>query len=803
MKGRARVERSGQPEAGLDSDEIMLKTIVAGINMFTTHGGRKETEKVQNLAGHLEKWLTHHNSSLVLDSTMTNGSLHNIEESARPKTSISQNTMILIHQAIGISMAHWARYTYDASKRTELRAKAVASFRSAIELDENDAETLYALALVLAELRDIETAVATVKQALSTNALLASIKIDKQAFWSSKGIERLVARRQARNSHLLSLLLSARQDFDTAETLCKAALDEPEISEHIDGHSSGDTTQTLGRPDKQHLIEAKMTQMTISEVTEGPENAVNAGGELLALYARLYKSTEANSHEPVTKPTSPPRTSNGTIRSLRSSVFGRSKDPRAGMHTTTGAGSVRSYRESDDISRAPTMSMTNNEELKHDHLMPPGLNEQHQVYRQSSKRLQKRASKKSIQSRTVSPARSVSTTRGSTLSFANYKAQQAGSAISGSEHYRPNTSRSYITDEVGVALSHDLPTIPGSPINQSDDSSYPFQSLAPVNQSAVGPHNGTSFNGQSSNPGLNASMEDSSFIVPAIEPHFPQLEQERHALYLLQKIWIFIGSLYRRAKMLDDAQEAVDEAFKQVKNIEASVASRHSSAQAFDTHGWGGLKSVEELWADAYAERGNLFVARSAPHEAMIQYESALFHYPDHPAATIGLSNILLDIYCEIIPPRPLTPSIRSDSDKSATSKTKESSHPLLASVPTPQSTTPDLESSQLLDSMDLPPSDDSSVNSSEDPPRPSSRHRKSPEALDRLAARDRAYGLLSSLTKLGTGWDNSEAWFALARSYEESGQFDKAKEALWWVVELEEKRPIRDWSCLGQGYSL
>ena len=71
---------------------------------------------------------------------------------------------------------------------------------------------------------------------------------------------------------------------------------------------------------------------------------------------------------------------------------------------------------------------------------------------------------------------------------------------------------------------------------------------------------------------------------------------------------------------------------------------------------------------------------------------------------------------------------------------------------------------------------------------------------IDRLAARDRAYGLLSGLTKLGTGWNYSDAWFALARAYEESGQLDKAKEALWWCVELEEGMGARDWKCVGVG---
>lgn len=74
------------------------------------------------------------------------------------------------------------------------------------------------------------------------------------------------------------------------------------------------------------------------------------------------------------------------------------------------------------------------------------------------------------------------------------------------------------------------------------------------------------------------------------------------------------------------------------------------------------------------------------------------------------------------------------------------------------------------------------------------------PEELNRLAARDRAYSLLSSLTKLGTGWDYSEAWFALARAYEEGGQIQKAKDVLWWCVELEDSKALRKWSCVGVG---
>ncbi|EPS36333.1 hypothetical protein H072_10157 [Dactylellina haptotyla CBS 200.50] len=64
-------------------------------------------------------------------------------------------------------------------------------------------------------------------------------------------------------------------------------------------------------------------------------------------------------------------------------------------------------------------------------------------------------------------------------------------------------------------------------------------------------------------------------------------------------------------------------------------------------------------------------------------------------------------------------------------------------------------------------------------------------------AARDRASGLLQTLTKLGSGWDMSEAWFELAREHELSGATEKAKEVYWWVVKLEDTRGVRGWGCV------
>lgn len=203
-------------------------------------------------------------------------------------------------------------------------------------------------------------------------------------------------------------------------------------------------------------------------------------------------------------------------------------------------------------------------------------------------------------------------------------------------------------------------------------------------------------------------------------------------------------------------------------------------------------------------------MAQSQSYEALTHYETAVSRCTDHPAGTVGLCNILLDIASQKLPPQNTTPLMTlhlAASEPPASSA--PSPDPILSKLqavnkaPAPR---PGTEPS--LTPLGIPQSKASPFGVTLQPQsngvNKASRKRDSPEELDRLAARDRAYGLLSTLTKLGTGWDYSEAWFALARAYEEGGQLDKEREALWWCVELEDTRPIRRWSDVGgRGYVL
>ena len=204
---------------------------------------------------------------------------------------------------------------------------------------------------------------------------------------------------------------------------------------------------------------------------------------------------------------------------------------------------------------------------------------------------------------------------------------------------------------------------------------------------------------------------------------------------------------------------------------------------------------------------GLLAIDEGIPYVARAYFEEALMHYPDHPSAIVGISNILLDVYTEVLLPPPAIPSITGE--VALREECHKNKHTTFAKT----------DASGVSLAMPLGLGGDArwdvgepgigtilSQKSSESPvidELPAPYKAKSLPVIDRLAARDRAYGLLSGLTKLGRGWNYSDAWFALARAHEESGQPDKAKEALWWCIELEEGMSIRDWHSVGVGYSL
>jgi hypothetical protein len=173
--------------------------------------------------------------------------------------------------------------------------------------------------------------------------------------------------------------------------------------------------------------------------------------------------------------------------------------------------------------------------------------------------------------------------------------------------------------------------------------------------------------------------------------------------------------------------------------------------------------------------------AQSNPHKAIKHFEEALLRQADHPTATIGLANLLLDVWDQKLP----LETAKADSDFNASRQT------LLSETPKPKTgKAVSIDELKAAEAMEVEGSTEGSA----------SAHDVDPKHLHRLAARDRAYGLLSALTKRGSSWDSSEAWYALSRAYEAGEQVEKLKEVLWWCIELEDRRPIRHWSNIGSG---
>ncbi|KAL9102238.1 MAG: hypothetical protein Q9163_002598 [Psora crenata] len=771
-KGKARVEQSAEAEPGLDDDVTVLCTAAAGIIVLCTYGKRKEAERAQQIATVIETWLQKADTN---KAPRPEGSVDD-----RPKTPDVNSRLAQAYHAIGISRACWARLTYETSSRAELQANAISNFRQALRWDlddEDNIQTLYSLAFVLAETRDTDGAITAVKQAISigTRSIAkgtdSRIELRSDSTHYTLGTDAHQRALLLRSWHLLVLLLSARQDFSTALASCEAAF-EPYGGKAVLYAETLALDSILGLElrERVNLVELKMTHLALLEVLDGPEDSVNASGELLGLYAKLFKPIGRSEPRMINARTvSPTLNTYGTQRSLRGSILGLPKNHRKAKLASSdqepsSLGSLDPLTEG-DAGPAISGSIDGNRPLNQNP-------EEHQGFlgHHEANKLRKRPSRKSMASIQRSQANSPSrarTTDGDhhhhkSLHLPTRRRQHNQMTADGSGDPSPHANNSetmpYSVDEIGVAMTHDMPSVPGTP-QATTDPLNPLHNIVSAAQNMN--HKNPNPNPITPKPPASAVPSPQAIIISASatipEPNYPSQMQDRHALTLLTKIWLFISSLYRHASMLADAHAAISEAKSQVEAVEQGIASHErSSAENFSSPGYGGLKSCGELWADVLAEQAALYLAEGKNDQALSALETALSNHLDHLPATVGLSSMLLDVYAASPQPDP----VPNPTDP-------PNSIPILASLP---KTT-----------VRVVCRDDSTT----------------PDLLLRLSARERAYGLLSALTKSGQGWDSSEAWFALARAYEDRGQTAKAKEAFWWVVTLEEGRAVRQWNCI------
>ncbi|PQE22208.1 Filamentation protein [Rutstroemia sp. NJR-2017a WRK4] len=767
-RGKARVEKTGEAEYGLDSDELVLKTTSECIKALCRYGSLRAAEKAKDLGHFLEEWLNKHQPHTQLDgnsSSLENGN------SETTSTFISPTVLAMTWRSIGTGYAQWARLTFDASSRSDMQSRAISCFRKAL-LPEykstSNAETLFALGTILAERRELSTAIQIVKVGLTPQQTNSNFGSGSEAYVNKYSRERSLIPLW----HLMALLLSARQEFPSALRSCEGVFDQFGDPRNLFGdsdfngtyrsdHLSASEKSSDGNHglvdemddfEKENLLEVKMTQLSLTEVLEGSEVAVNSSDELLSLYARLFGDPSKEMTAAVVQaPTLvPPKSSAGTLRSMKGSIFSRSlnKSMRRDLGPTPeNSTPPRPETAQATVNRAPTIHVTQDS----------GTGDRH--HHHHHEKLHKKIG-------LLTHGRGTNKDAMVDQSQQNQSTTENHPGVSDGEKSSAPSQAQESWNEQGPKV---LP-----PDSQQMDQQEPTLKLG---------HNSVaSF--QDNRLPFGPYPSSSSPIT-----RFSKDSERRRRMALLVKVWLLIAGFYRRATMYEDAKGAVEEAHKLVTTLETDIYNDPTGLASYENAGWGSKKSVAELWGDVFAERGHLAVDQSTPYVALDNYEAALNHFADHPAAVVGLSEILLDIYTEELPPLPnLPPLVLSPTSAVNPSASTLHTAPLTTQ---PQELS---SSSSTSGPLGLPSRT------------PTLREARSPQSqtetaqLDRLAARDRAYGLLSALTKLGSGWNYSEAWFALARAYELSGQKDKAREVLWWCVELEEGRALRGWEASNAG---
>jgi hypothetical protein len=174
---------------------------------------------------------------------------------------------------------------------------------------------------------------------------------------------------------------------------------------------------------------------------------------------------------------------------------------------------------------------------------------------------------------------------------------------------------------------------------------------------------------------------------------------------------------------------------------------------------WGGSgKSSDEIWADVYYERTQLTLAityssdekaatqvidSGGVREAVKNFEQCLMYFPNHIKGIVGLSKMLLDFYEKV----ELGCRVGDGKPKEETQERVESS----AISNAPSGTPANMQVSEHRRSSTTNATPSGSTLGKQLSNQVGEELEKPPENLNRLAARNWAYGLLSTLTRPGT----------------------------------------------------
>jgi tetratricopeptide (TPR) repeat protein len=593
-RGKARVDKTGRPEPSLDDDETVLETVSTCMLALCRYGDRQAAEKARTLAAELEQMLEKLGQPGSIQEEGPSPGRDNVPQSEAP---VASEVLALCWQSMGLAHAQWARVTFDSASRTDIQKKAMQCLRKSLSSEfgrSADVRGIFALGLLLAEQRELAVAIELVKTALlAEKAPETEHDLYHGAYWRERSLVPLW--------HLLSLLLSAKQDYLMAARACEGAFEQfkdPSVlfgtkslnggyrSDHLNEVEPKVTDETTGGVvddmedyEKESILEVKMTQLAIVELLEGPKVAVNASVELLTLYSRLFGVPHPKVLvEPPKTGRNVPKSSAGTLRSLKGSIFGS----RHERHSQT----RQSILSSEKTLAVPTRPQTT--QTAESIGVPVS-----QVISENGTLAESRRSRKSTSvTRAGEPGSRRASLRKRERSGSRRRAVSSGavsrqsSALDGENYLAPS-------DDTGSA-HHDFFTAASKRFPSGNHKPLTFAESHASNGSAKG---------RTADPlaGISVDrLEPHPALLPVIQ--FSDDYHTRRRTAVLIKVWLMTAGFYRRAAMYEDAEGAAAEAKKLVQNLEAEVASDATGVLSLKHAGWAGKKSVEELWADYWSE---------------------------------------------------------------------------------------------------------------------------------------------------------------------------------------------------------
>lgn len=638
QKGKDREDKTGAPDYSLDNDDTTLHTVSEAIRILCRFGDRKEVEKAREVCKKLHQW--------VERATADAEAQENVDSNATVpvRIPVCSKTVAEAYRALGVCDVTWARLTYDASARNGHQQKAVEYFRTSLNVSFGsgpDLDTSYALALVLSEMRELPAAIKVVKQAMSRPAR-------KEGFMTptSNGEGDFNQRNDSADCvherklipfwHLLTLLLTAKADIATAARTSNAAFEqfddfadlfgpEPEFqSEHLQELEKPEPPKTkalvdrMERYEKEGIIQVKLTQIAIKEVLQNASEAVDSSAELLALYARLFGDPRAELRTQTRMGTSKPPKS--AVSTLRQSVFGRIGRSRSrhGGSKNMSVPSVttmpsRPATVATSTTAAPTIHVTAEDGSAPRKQRPLNGHSSHgSLFRAKSNHGDPNTPRKShsirLQKRSLSHSRR---TPDSSRPPSSHTVNTADGSVATAEvSPTPPITRARSESKISN-FSLPRPSMTTSDYNVSSPNQHSRAVSHNLDRISEPPSHGQYDQTPNQDGRLQTPHPSTGNLSP--EPVFSLLQERRHKISLLIDLWLFIGGMYTRAAVFDDAKAAIDEAAELVQIMESQLALETSSAKAFGARGWGGGKSIEELWADVWAAVSHYLCSPSAP----------------------------------------------------------------------------------------------------------------------------------------------------------------------------------------------